>query len=180
MKVLWIVVLTASLTGSAMAQTAQPYAGLQDRPIKALSKERVDDLRAGRGMGYALAAELNGYPGPSHVLELRDKLALSDDQRRRIEALFADMRREAIPLGEQMIEQEATLDRLFASRAITPEQLAAATQAIGTTDATLRATHLKYHLSTLDVLTPAQANRYAELRGYTGAQPQQQQHHRRH
>ena len=35
------------------------------------------DLRAGRGMGLALAAELNGYPGPAHVLELADKLDLA-------------------------------------------------------------------------------------------------------
>ena len=32
-------------------------------------------------MGLALAAELNGYPGPSHVLELADKLELSAEQR---------------------------------------------------------------------------------------------------
>jgi hypothetical protein len=32
------------------------------RSIKALSDQQVSDLRAGRGMGLALAAELNGYP----------------------------------------------------------------------------------------------------------------------
>lgn len=52
------------------AQT--PYAGMQTRPIKALSDEQIADLQAGRGMGLALAAELNGYPGPAHVLELAD------------------------------------------------------------------------------------------------------------
>jgi len=49
------------LAGSAAAQT--PYAGMQTRPIKALSEQQVADLGAGRGMGLALAAELNGYPG---------------------------------------------------------------------------------------------------------------------
>ena len=65
--------------GTAVAQT--PYAGMQTRSIKALSDQQIADLRAGRGMGLALAAELNGYPGPSHVLELADKLDLSPDQR---------------------------------------------------------------------------------------------------
>ncbi|HYV03741.1 MAG TPA: hypothetical protein VFB82_04100, partial [Blastocatellia bacterium] len=69
-----IIVATA-----ANAQT--PYAGMQTRTIKSLSEQQVADLGAGRGMGLALAAELNGYPGPSHVLELADKLDLSVDQR---------------------------------------------------------------------------------------------------
>jgi hypothetical protein len=46
--------------------------------------------------------------------------------------------------------------------------LAASTEAIGATHSALRQTHLKYHLSTVEVLTPAQIQRYAELRGYKG------------
>jgi hypothetical protein len=42
----------------AFAQT--PYAGMQTRPIKALSEQQISDLNAGRGMGLAMAAELNG------------------------------------------------------------------------------------------------------------------------
>ena len=41
-------------------QPAQPYAGMQTRQIKALSAEQIADLKAGRGMGLAMAAELNG------------------------------------------------------------------------------------------------------------------------
>jgi hypothetical protein len=60
---MWPVVASAILVAaSAYAQT--PYSGMQTRPIKALSEQQVGDLRAGRGMGLALAAELNGYPGP--------------------------------------------------------------------------------------------------------------------
>ena len=69
----WMTALVAVLVGAAPAawpQTHQPYAGLQARPVKALSDQQIADLRAGRGMGLALAAELNGYPGPMHVLEL--------------------------------------------------------------------------------------------------------------
>src|SRR5215475_1130417 len=69
--------ILAILCNAASAQSHQPYAGFEQRPIKALSEQEVDDLRAGRGMGLALAAELNGYPGPSHVLELADRLDLS-------------------------------------------------------------------------------------------------------
>src|SRR5687767_11125254 len=51
-----------------------PYVGQEDRAIKALDAKDVDGLLAGSGMGYAKAAELNGYPGPMHVLELAEKL----------------------------------------------------------------------------------------------------------
>jgi hypothetical protein len=80
-------------------------------------------LRPGRGMGLALAAELNGYPGPSHVLELAAKLELSADQRAKIKMLFDSMKAEAVPLGSRLIEQEADLDKQFASRSVTPETL---------------------------------------------------------
>lgn len=44
----------------------------------------------------ALAAELNGFPGPSHVLGLADKLDLTFDQRASINTLFDLMKAEAV------------------------------------------------------------------------------------
>ena len=158
--------LGLSAAAPAQAQHQQPYAGLETRQIKALSQQQIDDLRSARGMGLALAAELNGYPGPLHVLELGDRLGLSPEQRAKMEALFSAMRAEATALGEKLIAQEAELDRQFASRTITPASLVTVTEAIGATQAALRAAHLKYHLSTVEVLTPAQVRRYTELRGY--------------
>ena len=152
--------------GTTLAQAQQPYAGHEARSIKALSEQQIADLRAGRGMGLALAAELNGYPGPMHVLELAEPLGLSDQQRAKMQELFAAMKAEAVPLGEKLIVQEADLDGQFANRTITQASLKASTDAIGATHAALRATHLKYHLSTVEVLTPAQVQRYTELRGY--------------
>ena len=165
------VLVLAALAADASAQTHQPYTGMQVRPVKALSDQQIADLKAGRGMGLALAAELNGYPGPSHLLELADPLALTADQRAVVKSMFEAMKAEAIPLGESLIAQEAALDRLFAGHTVTPENLQAATAAIGETQAKLRDTHLKYHLSTAAVLQPQQLQRYAELRGYAGAAP---------
>ena len=157
------------LAGAAAAQTpGQPYAGLETRPVKALSEQQISDLKDGRGMGLALAAELNGYPGPVHVLEHAPDLALSPAQRARVEGLFAAMKAEAVPLGHRLIAQEAELEHQFARRTVTVDSLAAATRAIAETQAALRAAHLKYHLSTAEVLTQAQSRRYAELRGYAG------------
>ena len=167
-------ILGALLLASNTAIAQTPYAGMQTRPIKALSEQQIADLRAGRGMGLALAAELNGYPGPSHLLELADKLQLSADQRASIQRLFDSMKAEALPLGSKLIEQEAELDKQFATRTVTPESLKATTAAVAMTQGALRETHLKYHLSTVALLSPAQMQKYAELRGY-GDHPMQ--HH---
>ena len=137
----------------------------------------IADLRAGRGMGLALAAELNGYPGPMHVIELADDLDLSGQQRAKMQELFAAMKAEAIPLGEMLIAKEAEVDRAFAGRTITALTLAASIEAIGATHAALRQAHLKYHLFTIEVLTPAQVQRYAELRGYKGGTQHPQGRH---
>src|SRR6516162_8953269 len=86
-----------ALGGLAAAQHQHgqmPYAGLEQRTIKALNDQQLSDLREGRGMGLALAAELNGYPGPLHVLELADQIELSGEQRERVRQLYDSMKAE--------------------------------------------------------------------------------------
>jgi hypothetical protein len=68
-----------------------PYAGQQARQVKALSDEDIAALRNGEGMGMAKAAELNGYPGPTHVLGLATQLGLTPDQLQRVTAIFERM-----------------------------------------------------------------------------------------
>ncbi|MCP3401377.1 MULTISPECIES: Spy/CpxP family protein refolding chaperone [unclassified Bradyrhizobium] len=176
-----ILLLAAALVvtcNTANAQSSQPYAGLEQRPIKALSRQQINDLQTGRGMGLALAAELNGYPGPSHVLELGDRLDLTVDQRVQVQRLFDDMKQEAVPLGNKLVEQERELDHLFSARVVTSESLKTAIVAISETQAKLRESHLKYHLSTAALLDQRQMQRYAELRGYQRADdPEGHKHH---
>jgi hypothetical protein len=169
--------LLALSLGDAFAQS-QPYAGMQTRAIKALSEQQIGDLKAGRGMGLALVAELNGYPGPIHVLELSDALALKAGQLARVQALVDNMKAETKPLGEQLIAQEAELDRQFSQKRVTRDTLMRATAAIGETQGALRNAHLKYHLATLDILSPTQVQRYAELRGYQSRGNEHMHHHR--
>jgi hypothetical protein len=161
-------VIAALILAPIAAYAQSPYSGMQTRPIKALSDQQVADLKAGRGMGLALAAELNGYPGPAHLLELADKLELTAEQRARAQELFESMRQEALPLGARLIQQEVELDRQFAARTVTPETLKSTTASIAVTQGKLRESHLKYHLATAALLSHEQVQRYSELRGYRG------------
>lgn len=168
-------VTTAVVLLSASALAQQPYAGLQNRTIKTLSDQQIADLNAGRGMGLALAAELNGYPGPIHAIELAEQLHLSADQVEKLKSLFEAMKAETIPLGATLISQERNLNDDFANRTVTIASLEVATQRIGATQAALRAAHLKYHLSAVAILTPEQVAQYNGLRGY-GANSMQHHH----
>lgn len=166
LALLLILPSAAALSQHQHPHTASPYAGLEKRAVKALSDQQVADLRAGRGMGYAFAAELNGYPGPSHVLEVRERLGLTEAQQNRIQELFDAMKTETITIGERLIAQETELDRQFSRQTINTAGLADATAVIAGTEAALRAAHLSYHLATAAVLTAEQIRQYGELRGY--------------
>lgn len=146
--------------------TSTPYAGFENRRIKALSEAQIADLEAGRGMMLALPAELNGYPGPAHVLELAERLRLTPDQRAKTQALFESMEREAKAAGRGVIEAEALLDALFANRSVTREALTGATAKAAMAAADLRGAHLRYHIAMTELLTPQQQTEYGRLRGY--------------
>lgn len=145
-----------------------PYAGDQDRAIKALSPAAIQGYREGQGMGYAMAAELNHYPGPKHVLELAAELDLSPEQRKESQALFEAMNAEAARLGEQLVELEQQLDQHFAETTITPDTLRDLTNQIATLEGHIRYTHLEAHLSQRGLLTDHQIRQYDQLRGYGG------------
>jgi Spy/CpxP family protein refolding chaperone len=172
-----LLVIMATIASST-AQTPSPYAGQEQRTIKALSDEDIGDLLEGRGMGLAKAAELNSYPGPLHVLQLADALGLSDAQRKATDSLYANMRQGALSLGRQIIEAERTLDRAFADGRIGPAMLRSQVSAIAILQGELRAVHLDAHLAQRSLLTSEQIARYDVLRGYRGNPPAP--HSRRH
>lgn len=176
----FVALVVATLaTARGIAAETQPYAGLEQREIKALSLSEIADYRAGRGMSLALAAELNGYPGPRHVLDLAEPLGLTAEQFSRAQALFDDMQEEAAALGVVIVAREVELDALFADATARADEVEAMAVAIGRLNGELRSIHLRAHLAMRELLSPSQIEAYADLRGYrTGREPGG--HHGRH
>jgi hypothetical protein len=172
-RILIIVGLAAA--GSAFAQHAghqhQPqasgYASMQTRDIKALSAEQVAELREGRGMGASLPAELNGAPGPMHVLELSQRLKVSAEQRAALESITADMKASAQDLGAKVVAAEADLDKAFKTGSVDEKGIADATARIAALQGQLRAVHLTAHLKTKRLLNDEQVMAYNQARGYS-------------
>jgi Spy/CpxP family protein refolding chaperone len=159
--------LLAQLPAVAHAQHAN-YAGQQTRDIKALSPQEVKQYLTGAGMGYARAAELNRYPGPMHVLELADRLALTPEQRGATEKLMAAHKDEARAIGAKLVEAERALDQLFAKTAADETALADQVRKVAAIQGDFRLSHLETHRRMRALLSEEQINRYVQLRGYGG------------
>ncbi len=142
------------------------YVGQEKRPIKSLSESDIDDLQNGKGWGLAKAAELNGVPGPIHLLEMKEEIALSKEQVERITALYEEMKKEAKLLGEELIMHERELNDHFANGTINAGLLKGLLVKIEGTRMKLRYVHLSTHLKTPAIVTEEQVKLYNKLRGY--------------
>jgi hypothetical protein len=69
-------------------------------------------------MGGA-SADLNHFPSPANVLELREPLALSAEQIRAVQESFHRMRAAAKPLGVQIVAAEGRLGEAFVASRVT-------------------------------------------------------------
>ena len=147
------------------------YAGQESRAIKSLSAEDIAELRRGGGWGLAKAAELNGVPGPIHLLEMKEDIGLNDSQRSAINAIYRRMKSKAILHGERLIDLERRLESGFRDRTITDSLLRASLSAIAETKKELRYVHLAAHIETLKVLSEKQIRNYNALRGYSNPDP---------
>ena len=165
------------LLGAAAANAADrhehvsPYRGQESRQIKSLSAADIEELSRGGGWGFAKAAELNGIPGPAHLLELKDQIPLAPEQVVKITALYRDMKNAAQDKGAELIALERALDRKFREGTVTAVSLERMLGEIGKVQSVLRFVHLKTHRETPEILTSDQIRRYNRLRGYAKAGP---------
>ena len=152
---------------AAAAQHVHPPAAAPHDAVgtTSLSAEAVQQLLAGEGMGLAKSAELNRYPGPKHVLELKASLALSAQQEQQVEAVRQQMLAQARALGQEIVAAERALDAAFRSGTISDAQLTERVATIARLNGELRAAHLRAHLATRPLLSSDQVRKYYEQRG---------------
>jgi len=150
------------------ASARSPYADAYDpdASIRALSAEEVEQIRQGGGASLALPAELNGVPGPRHVFDLAEELALSRDQQAQVQGVYDRFRADAIPAGERYLAAEQALEEGFRTGTLTEENLAVRVAEVSRLEGELVTIHLMAHLQTADLLTPEQIAAYNRLRGY--------------
>lgn len=158
-------------TSSSATSSPQisPYAGQEVRDIKSLSDKDIQSLQNGTGEafgGMAKLAELNSYPGPRHVLDMASDLQLTDGQRIEIELIYQNMHDRAKGIGAAIIAVEHDMDRAFANKTITQENLKLMLDKSADLYGQLRFVHLSAHLDTMQMLTIEQVQMYDKIRGY--------------
>jgi Spy/CpxP family protein refolding chaperone len=164
----------------AMASEATPtpsdYQALLDTDIRGIDSNTIEGYLSGEGMGMALPAELNGYPGPRHVLDLANDLELRNEQQEQMQDLFDDMQSEAIELGKSILSEEAELEQAFREQTADEDFLQAQLNKIGELKVRLRYVHLRAHLATAEILSNDQVMLYNSLRGYSDMSPSHEHH----
>jgi Spy/CpxP family protein refolding chaperone len=122
------------------------------------------NIAAGRGFGMAFLADQNGYPGPLHVLELKDRLKLSAEQDAKVQAMLTAMFAESKPKSARLLDAEAKLRQLFASGRADEAAVRAGVADVEKARSEVRLVHLMFHLKTREVLTDEQRRLYHEAR----------------
>ncbi len=162
------VVVGIAVTAAAAAASAQHGhggAGAEGHQMaQACATEFEKVVGEGRGFGLAFAADQNGYPGPMHVLELRDRLKLTADQEAKARDLMHAMFAESRPKSVRLLEAEAKLRRLFAERAADEAAVRATVAEVERARSEVRLVHLLAHLKTRDLLSEDQRRLYHEAR----------------
>lgn len=143
-----------------------PYAEMAIDEATSLPSEEVARLGAGEGMGMALPAEINGYPGPAHTLEMADRLELGPGQRSSLEDVRRRMTEAAVAKGAEILAAEAELTELFKSERAGRTELETLSLVVGRLRAELRAIHLAAHVETRALLSEEQILLYRKHRGY--------------
>ena len=145
-----------------------PYAERFDptAAIRALTPDEIGQIQRGEGAGFALPAELNGVPGPRHVLDLAAELGLAADQRTEVQAEFDAMRAAVLPAGERYLAAQQALEEAFRCGTLTEEALPDRVIEVNRLRGEFAALHLAAHLKTAKLLTPEQIDAYNRVRGY--------------
>jgi hypothetical protein len=146
---------STNVTAGIAAQSS-PYTGQEMRDIKSLSDNDVQSLQNGTGEafgGMAKLAELNGYPGPRHVLDMASELQLTDGQRMEIERIYQNMSNIAKSIGAAILAIEQDMDETFANKTITQENLKLMLDKSADLYGQLRFVHLSAHFDTIQILT---------------------------
>jgi Spy/CpxP family protein refolding chaperone len=161
-----VATVVALMAGGARAQHgghAQHSGGQGHLAAQACAEQFNTVVGEGRGFGMAFAADQNGYPGPMHVLELKDRLKLTAEQEAKAQELHAAVKAEQ-PKSARLLEAERRLERLFADGVATEANVRVAVAEIERARTEVRLVHLLTHVRTRDVLTDEQRRIYHQAR----------------
>ncbi len=156
------------LAAATLAGAQHRHDGGRDREphlaVQQCQQQFEQVIADGRGFGLAFVADQEGYPGPLHVLELKDRLRLSGDQQRTMKEMLEAMFAESRPAAARLLAAEQRLRSLFARGIADEASVRAALADVERAHTEVRLAHLLTHLKTRDRLTDEQRRLYHAAR----------------
>jgi Spy/CpxP family protein refolding chaperone len=122
-----------------------------------------EQLLSGDGAGQALAAEKNGFPPPQKIVSFKDQIGLTKDQLKKMNEMLINVPISATVKGQEIVEAEEELNKLFESGTINEKTLRTKLERIGKLRAELRFMHLQVYLKEKQILSANQWERLKEL-----------------
>ena len=150
------------------AATQMPQAMAQHHAFLEAERQAIE---RGEGFGMAMAADMNGYPGPKHVLDMKKELKLTPTQEAAMQKLMADMKEKALAKGKDVLLAEKRLDEMFA-QGKSEDELREETYRVASLRAELRWVHLATHLAAKKILTAKQIEAYQQVQRDEGMKGQ--------
>jgi len=125
-----------------------------------LTKEEVNAYLTGGSLDFDRVAEINHFPNPKRVLEIKNLLTLTRVQNNRSTISYKLMRKYAIKAGRKIVRKENQLNYLFQQPNVDLHAVKKLVSEIATLKGELRFTHLKAHVNQESYLTDEQITTY--------------------
>jgi hypothetical protein len=133
-------------------------------PLKAMSYEQYKAYTDGVDInGMALVAEVNHYPEPQKVMDLKRELGLTTVQASAIDKINIELHRKMKEMGGMIIKNEKALDDLFRTKKVNDGTLIFYANRYGLYQGELRNSILQACVKVQDILNPEQCKKYNQL-----------------
>lgn len=95
-QIVFLAAIFFTTAGAFSTEFTSKYVDHRHQEIKSLTPDDIEELKKGAGWGLAKAAELNGVPGPAHILEMKAEISLTKEQELKIQAIYDAMNAKAV------------------------------------------------------------------------------------
>ena len=160
MKFSFCFYLTCSLyliSHVSLAAHSEEESNLEDT---SLTKEEVNAYLTGGSLDFVRVANINHFPSPKRVMQIKGLLNLNRAQDNRTTISYKLMRKYAIKTGRKIVRKESQLNHLFQQADVDLSAVKKLVHELAILKGELRFIHLKARVSQKNYLTNEQISTY--------------------
>ncbi len=141
--------------------------GLENTPLKSLSKNHMFILEKNISWELTITSEMNGFDEENYLLQIQDKISLVGKQQTNTNSEIGGIQNNAIKLSTELIYLEKQLNNAFSNNSINEMKLDKYISEIMNIRAKLRFLKFSTALQTPNIFKQEEVFLYSSLRGYS-------------